>query len=135
MTDWYVQSKGSSQEIGPLRPSDLLAKVRAGEVTRQTMVRKNDSSWFLASEVGGLFEAAMRPTIEQFCPQCNSEVSDPPTVCHRCGTEVQRAVTRITENSILDRTEQSLSSQAGQSVMNWLRKKKIKTDEKKTDED
>ncbi|TWU58122.1 GYF domain-containing protein [Rubripirellula reticaptiva] len=134
MTDWFVQQKGTAAELGPLKPSDLLEKVRTGEVTRQTMVRKNDSPWFLASEVGGLFEAAMRPTIENFCPKCRGPISDPPTVCNRCGMEIQQAITRITENTIINRADQSLGSQASQSVKQWLMKKRINKDEKKAGE-
>ncbi len=71
MTDWYVQHPDPELEeqfIGPLRPSELLKMVREGEVGPEHLLRKDDSAWFEAREVGGLFEAAMRPTICLFCP-------------------------------------------------------------------
>jgi hypothetical protein len=104
----------------------LLQKVRSGEVTRETKLRKGDSAWFLAGEVGGLFEAAMRPTIEHFCPQCETAVPAPPVVCHHCGRELHHAVTKITENTIVNPTEKSLSEQAGRSVQQWLQKKRVR---------
>lgn len=133
MTNWFVQQGGTGEDVGPLRPSELLEKVRRGEVTRTSRVRKDNSAWFSAEQVGGLFEAAMRPTIEFFCPQCRAEVPEPPTVCKRCDTEIQKAVTRITENSIVSASDQSLSSQAGQSMKNWLLKKRIVKDDPKRD--
>ncbi|QDT02844.1 hypothetical protein K227x_12230 [Rubripirellula lacrimiformis] len=132
MTDWYFQTR-SSEEVGPLRPSELLEKVRKGEVTRNSMLRKNSSTWFLASEVGGLFEAAMRPTIEYFCPQCEAEVGEPPTVCNLCGCEIYKAITKITENSITNRADHPSTRQASRKVRDWIRKK-VGKDNKKTGE-
>lgn len=135
MTNWFIRQDGQSEDVGPLRPSELLQKVRDGVVVRETQVRKDNSAWFNAGDVGGLFEAAMRPTIELFCPHCKSEVSEPPTVCHRCGCEVQQALTRITENSIAPRPDDSITGQAGRSVKNWLQKKRIARDKTKGGED
>ena len=129
VTNWFIQTGDDCEDLGPYRPSELLQKVRAGEVTRETKLRKGDSAWFVAGEVGGLFEAAMRPTIEYFCPQCEAAVSTPPVVCHKCGREIRQAVTKITENSIVNPADQSLSEQAGRSVQQWLRKKKVKRDQ------
>lgn len=126
VTSWFIQTDDNREDVGPLRPSDLLQKVRAGEVTRETLLRKDDSAWFLAGTVGGLFEAAMRPTIEYFCPQCETSVGEPPVVCHYCGREIRQAVTKITENTITDQEDQTLTEQAGRSVQNWLRKKRAK---------
>lgn len=128
MTNWFIQQQNEPEDMGPLRPSELLLKVRNGEVTRETMVRKDDSPWFTAGEVGGLFEAAMRPTIEYFCPGCHHEVSEPPVTCPKCGEKVKRGITKITENSIVRRDDQSLTSQAGHSVRKWLQKKRISKD-------
>ena len=133
MTNWFIRQGG--EELGPLRPSELLQKVRSGEVTRETMLRKDNSSWFSASQVGGLFEAAMRPTIEYFCPQCQREVGEPPVNCAHCGREIQQAITRITENSIRPATEPSLTSQAGRSVRHWLQKKRLSKDNKQDGKD
>lgn len=131
MTNWFVQQDGTREDLGPLRPSELLEKVRRGEVTRSSRVRKDDSAWFSADQVGGLFEAAMRPTIEYFCPHCKVEISEPPTVCNRCGSDVQKAVARITENAITSSSNPSVTGQAGQSVMNWLNKKRLGKDDSK----
>ena len=125
MTRWFVQQGDSQEDLGPLRPSELLEMVRAGQVTSDSMLRKNDSNWFSASSVGGLFEAAMRPTIRYFCPQCETEVKEPPVTCHECGREIQQALTQITENSIVNQVDQSLVGNAGSSVKNWLKKKRI----------
>ena len=57
-SQWYCEVRG--KKIGPLSPPELLEKVRVGDVTPTTMVRKNDSKWFRADQVGGLFEAAFR---------------------------------------------------------------------------
>ena len=125
MTKWFVQQDESQEDLGPLRPSELLEMVRGGKVTSESMLRKDDSNWFLASNVGGLFEAAMRPTIRYFCPQCETEVKEPPVNCHECGREIQQALTQITENSIVSQADQSVVGNAGSSVKNWLKKKKI----------
>jgi hypothetical protein len=124
VTSWFIKS--DDEDLGPYRPSELLQKVRSGEVTRQTQLRKDDSAWFLAGDVGGLFEAALRPTIEYFCPQCETPVSEPPVTCSQCGRELHRAVTKITENSISDPQQESVTEHAGRSVQNWLRKKRVK---------
>ena len=130
VTSWYIHSGEDFEDLGPYHPSELLQKVRAGEVTPETKLRKGDSAWFVAGEVGGLFEAAMRPTIEYFCPQCETAVSTPPVVCPTCGREIHQAVTKITENSIVDPADDSLSNQAGRSVQHWLRKKKVKRNQR-----
>ncbi len=55
---WYCDVRG--KKVGPISPSELLEMIRSGDVTATTMVRKNDSRWFRADSVGGLFEAAFR---------------------------------------------------------------------------
>lgn len=57
-SEWYCDVRGN--KVGPLSPQQLLELVRIGDVTVTTRVRKNDSSWFRADEVSGLFEAAFR---------------------------------------------------------------------------
>ncbi len=130
MTKWFIQRDNSSEDLGPYRPSELLELVRSGEVTPETMVRKDNSPWFVAAQVGGLFEAAMRPTIRYFCPQCETEVSEPPVTCPRCDRDINKARTQITENTIVNRSDQSLTEQAGNSVKNWLNRKKLSRDDK-----
>ena len=130
MTKWFIQRDNSSEDLGPFRPSELLDMVRAGEVTFETRVRKDDSPWFTAGEVGGLFEAAMRPTIRYFCPQCETEVSEPPVTCPKCDRDIRRARTQITENTIVNRADRSMTEQAGNSVKNWLNRKKLSRDKR-----
>lgn len=69
---------------GPYRPSELLGMVRDGTIMPDTMLRKDDSAWFPAVSVGGLFEAAEQPTIRYLCPSCGASVKRPPCVCPRC---------------------------------------------------
>ncbi|MEM6689879.1 MAG: GYF domain-containing protein [Planctomycetota bacterium] len=131
MAEWFIQRKDEGAEEGPLRPSELLRLVREGEVTRTTKIRKGDSTWFEASEVGGLFEAALRPTIEYLCPGCEEEIPEPPTVCKHCGREVYNAITRITENTIAvkdDAKSNSVVSGAKRSVAQWLKRKGVGND-------
>ncbi len=121
MAEWYIQRKSiESEDIGPLRPNELLKMVRDGDVIADTLVRKDDSAWFPASSVGGLFEAAMRPTIEYFCPQCERAIGEPPILCPNCGREVRKALTKITENSI---ARSPNNGGANKSVQQWLRNK------------
>ena len=128
VTKWFVQRKSNQEDLGPLRPNELLEMVRSGDVTHDTMLRKDDSTWFAASDVGGLFEAAMRPTIKYFCPQCHAEVSEPPVTCHKCDRDIRDALTQITENSIASRSDGAAVEGAGNSVKRWLRKKKFGKD-------
>ena len=125
MTDWFIKRVDDPEGQGPLRPKDLLELVRQGKVVRETMIRKDDSPWFEAGKVGGLFEAAMRPTIEFFCPDCEREVTEPPVVCSYCGREIYKAITKITENSISLPGDTSITKQAGHSVRSWLKKKRL----------
>ena len=124
MTQWFVQQDSGRAELGPLRPSELLELVRSGDVTKESKVRKGDSTWCSAGEVGGLFEAALRPTIQYFCPQCETEVTEPPVTCMKCGREIRTGITKITEHAIVQRTDPA-SSTAG-SVKKWLHKKGIR---------
>ncbi len=102
MAEWFVQR--ASDVLGPLGPTELLALVRSGVVKQNTKIRKQDSEWLTAREVGGLFEAAMRPTIESRCPECNMLLDSVPCLCPQCGRRVQTARTRIIENTICENT-------------------------------
>ncbi|SMP76437.1 hypothetical protein SAMN06265222_12145 [Neorhodopirellula lusitana] len=128
MAIWFVRSEGG--DLGPLRPADLLTLVRDGTVEPSTMVRKDDSPWFTASEVGGLFEAARRPTIEHFCPSCNVRVPPPPTQCPKCDSALSKTRKRIIEHSIgkPDRSEQNLPTGPAASAKRWLQRR-IKKDD------
>ena len=126
MTHWYVQQGANRDDLGPLRPNELLDLIRCGEVTKASLVRKGDSPWFAAGDVGGLFEAAMRPTIQYFCPQCEAEVSEPPVTCLRCGRDIRKGITKITEHAIIQRTDAPTADSNTGSVKRWLQKKKIR---------
>lgn len=125
MADWYVQRPDS--ELGPLRPAELLDLVRNGTVIEETQVRKDDSSWFAAREVGGLFEAARRPTIEHYCPQCNARVAAPPTSCPKCDAALVNTKKRIIEHSVGRNSSSSSSSfkpsGPAESAKRWLQRK------------
>jgi hypothetical protein len=56
--EWYCDLMG--KVVGPIGPAELLQMVKKGEVTSETLVRKDDSKWYPADEVGGLFEAAFK---------------------------------------------------------------------------
>ncbi len=126
MTAWFVQRE--NEEVGPLRPADLLALVRDGSVLPETMIRKDDSSWFAASTVGGLFEAARRPTIEHYCPHCdNVRVPPPPTTCPKCDATLLKTRERIIENSLSKANSRANNAVASQgpapSARRWLQKR------------
>lgn len=52
--DTFTISRMGSEE-GPYSLGDLQAQVRAGSVKYNTLIRRNGSGWFNASEVPGLF--------------------------------------------------------------------------------
>lgn len=124
MNIWFVQ--GPEEETGPFRPAELLELVRQGKIRPETLLRKDDSAWFEAAQVGGLFEAAVRPTMEYFCPACNTRIRKPPSNCNECGQEVFQARTRKTEHHILTDEEHQIASQAKRSVKRWLNKVRSK---------
>jgi hypothetical protein len=86
---WFCEIMGVV--VGPLRPSELLDKVRSGEVVPDTPVRKDDSQWVPAMEVNGLFEAAAKAIANLRCPYCGAKVGKPPTTCDGC----ERYLTRV----------------------------------------
>ncbi|WP_182867690.1 DUF4339 domain-containing protein [Stieleria mannarensis] len=130
MTAWFLQRmEGNVQtEVGPLRPSELLAMVRKGEIKPETRLRKNDSAWFPASDVGGLFEAAVRQEIQYYCPACGLRIDPPPRTCPRCLRDIGRGEAReikpekMTANIAIS-GEAEESKEERQSVQNWLQKK------------
>ena len=61
MTKWFVQQDESQEDIGPLKPSELLEMVRSGKVTSDSMLRKDDSNWFVAGE----WVASSKPQCDQ----------------------------------------------------------------------
>lgn len=55
-TKWFYKVGGRTE--GPISGATMLARVREGLIKEGTWVRKDDSPWFPAEEVNGLFEAA-----------------------------------------------------------------------------
>lgn len=127
MAQWFVQRMdGDIQtEIGPLRPAELLTLVRKGDVTPDSYVRKDDSAWFEARNVGGLFEAAARPTVHYYCPQCQTEVTKPPVTCPKCLRDIRQAHEVSTENKISGphQVAPPPDPTAKRSVQSWLSRK------------
>ena len=56
MAEWYFEMMG--QPVGPITGKQLLERVRSGDIVVDTPVRKDDSQWVPARDVGGLFTAA-----------------------------------------------------------------------------
>lgn len=124
MAVWYVQQTDS--DLGPLKPAELLDLVRRGTVIAETLLKKDDSAWFPASDVGGLFEAARRPTIEHYCPDCGGRVGQPPTHCPRCIKDLMKTRTKIFEHSLGGQNvdEKPPASQGpGDSAKRWLHRR------------
>jgi hypothetical protein len=88
-SEWYYESLG--QILGPITAPELLQKVRRGEIREATRIRKDDSQWVDAIEVGGLFEAAHRAAVSYTCPYCGGETEKPPTLCLQCDREISAA--------------------------------------------
>ena len=57
-TKWFYKLGGRT--VGPISGADLLVKVRDGTIAEGSWVRKDDSAWFPAEDVSGLFEQAFR---------------------------------------------------------------------------
>ena len=89
-TEWYYQLM--NEIVGPLSPSELVEKIRAGQVKEDTLIRKDDSQWVSASQVGGLFEAAQRKESRLICPYCGHDVDRPPTTCKQCNRQLVMSV-------------------------------------------
>ena len=130
MTAWFMQRmEGNVQtEVGPLRPSELLSLVRRGEIKPDTRLRKNDSAWFPASDVGGLFEAAVRQEVQYYCPSCGLRVGQPPRTCPRCLRDIGRGEARVVQPEKLSGDialsgEKEPEQEGQRSVQSWLQKK------------
>ena len=85
-TKWYYRVM--NDVIGPLTPSQLLERVRTGQVKHDTLVRKDDSQWVPANQVNGLFDAINHNATRRLCPYCGHLVDMPPTVCPGCSRSI-----------------------------------------------
>jgi len=121
MTQWFMQS--AAAELGPFAPSQVLEMVRRGEITRDTKLKKDDSAWFPAGEIGGLFEAAVRSTIRYLCPACRVEVKMPPCECPNCGRQIDVAYREVTQHQIESSARNSQTpGKPAVSMQGWLNK-------------
>ncbi|MFO7907669.1 MAG: DUF4339 domain-containing protein [Planctomycetota bacterium] len=85
-TEWYYQIM--NETVGPLSSSQLIARVRSGQVKEDTLIRKNDSQWVPAHQVDGLMDRAMNNQAQRICPYCGHEVDAPPTTCAHCNRKL-----------------------------------------------
>ena len=90
MAEWY--SEIMENVLGPMTAAELLEKVRTGEVSFDTPIRKDDSQWVPASDVNDLFARAVASETKRVCPYCQKEIAQPPTQCQSCDRYVTRAV-------------------------------------------
>lgn len=130
MANWFLKRfEGNVQtEVGPLRPSELLKLVRNGEIKPETHLRKDDSAWFEAKQVGGLFEAAVRQEIRYFCPACNQSIPKPPLTCPNClrdiGEKQAREVNPAQMSAQVANTAPGQPQDEGKkSVQSWLKRR------------
>lgn len=132
MTQWFLLGP---PEQGPFSPKQVLEMVRNGEISRETKLRKDDSAWFAAGEIGGLFEAAVRPTIRYRCPSCREEVRANVHHCSRCGSLFDDPLREVTEHRIrggqaaegADRPGQADGGR-GSSMQSWLNRLRRRSD-------
>lgn len=121
-------------EVGPLRPSELLSLVRKGDIKPETRLRKDDSAWFPAGDVGGLFEAAVRQELQYFCPACNRQITKPPVTCPNClrdlGPREARVVQPEKMNDIPHSVESDQPKEEQISAQSWFQKKVAKKQKK-----
>ncbi|QEG39823.1 DUF4339 domain-containing protein [Roseimaritima ulvae] len=119
MSEWFIRQE--DVEIGPVDGRSLLDMIRGGSVTTDTLVRKNDSAWFQAGAVGGLFEAAAESTTEYFCPDCSSKVVKPPCICPHCGIQLSYARAKVSEHKIQG-FQPKPKPKRSNSVQKWLQR-------------
>lgn len=120
MAHWYFLE--NVEVRGPLTPAELLVMVRRGTVTRETKVRKDNSNWFPAGDVGGLFEAAVKPTVVLHCPGCQAVIPPPPCTCPNCGRNLENARREVIQNRIQSPNDGAPQQGVGASMQNWLNK-------------
>lgn len=124
MPQWFVRQM--EVEVGPLSSSELLGLVRQGSVVAETLVRKDDSAWFEARTVGGLFDAAARPSVEYSCPDCGTRVTKPPCYCPRCKVHLRYARPKVIEHTAA--VDGVQPRQRSESMLRWLKQMKAQRD-------
>ncbi len=118
MAQWFIQS--AEEVLGPYSPSEVLDKIRHGEITRETRLRKDDSAWFPAAEIGGLFEAALKPTVRFICPGCGRTIKQPPCTCPHCERDVETARREVIQHKIEASARPAKPSGPAASMQGWL---------------
>lgn len=129
MPVWFYINDG--QTLGPFKGAELLELVRTQAVTAETMVRKDESAWFPAGEVGGLFAAAAKPVVEYVCPTCNHSVAKPPCFCRHCRKVIDYARPKLIEHVVEGyENEKSEANQesVSESWKQWVRRLKLQRD-------
>lgn len=129
MPQWFYQYE--EEVYGPVKASDLLQLVRDQTICSETLVRKDASAWFPASEVGGLFEAAAKPTVEFQCPECGTKVGKPPCYCRKCRRVLEYARPKVTANEIegFEKPE-TPSEKVSDAWKQWIRRLKTQRDQR-----
>ena len=100
MSEWFYQS-AKGEVVGPVTSKQLLDKVRDGSVKADSLIRKDDSQWVRAEEVGELFSRAFDSQKEHHCPFCGKSCPPPPSTCVHCYRKVP-----VTEEQREERREQ-----------------------------
>ncbi len=118
MAQWFIQS--AEEVLGPYSPSEVLEQVRRGSITRETKLRKDDSAWFPAAEIGGLFEAAVKPTVRFICPGCGGTIKQPPCTCPHCERQVEMARKEVIQHQIDSSPRPGKPGGPGASMQGWL---------------
>lgn len=129
MSQWFYQF--DDEVYGPVKASDLLQLVRDHMINAETLVRKDASAWFPAADVGGLFEAASKPTVEYYCPGCGSQVSKPPCFCRKCREVLEYARPKVIANEIEGYEKpEGTSNKSSETWKQWIRRLKQQRDQK-----
>ena len=111
MNDWFYQVMG--QDIGPVSPAELKAKVDNGQIQADTMVRKGtDGKWLFAGRVKGLIPVPDEPPPP---PPPATRTPRPMDVAHdaksarnrdesasNAGTESERSAARVTTMALVE---------------------------------
>lgn len=90
MTTWFWMD-ADKNEHGPIAPDKLLMLIRQGEIARETLVRKDSSSWCRSEQINGLWDNAAKPYKVYMCVECGHQIDRPPSRCAKCERRVEKA--------------------------------------------
>ena len=90
MTTWFWMD-ADKNEHGPIAPDKLLMLIRQGEIFRETLVRKDSSSWCRSDQINGLWDNAAKPYKTYMCVECGHQIDRPPSRCAKCERRVEKA--------------------------------------------